>query len=142
MSIERIAIESSNCFDQAAKVQAKENEGFIVASDHITCVRYGSPDEVMIYTTYMTRDTATATLQKNGVYLASLMEVLEKRVKEAEDRIEVLEATADTDDVVTPDSIPVFNPFGTLIGWIGDSDSHYARVIDEIIAGEQAGSAS
>lgn len=134
MSIEFWGIQDSGLEDHTARIQNLLNQGWQITNQfvqHVTSQDMGQT----LYTTYLQRDTAAATAPKNGVYLASLMEVLEKRVAEVvaiQQRhtdwltklglsVDVLEATADTDEVPV-ESIPHFNPFGTLLGFVESRD--------------------
>lgn len=138
MSIEFCAVEQTNAGNLASVVSEMLNDGWQVVSSHVTYVHHEAEYDRVLYTTFLQRDTAAATVHKNGVYLASLMEVLEKRVTEHDARLEVLETTADTDDELPADRIKVFDVHGTLIDLINPHTSQFiplGNVYDEVVYG-------
>ena len=141
MSIEFCAIEETRAGELAEVVTGLLNDGWQVVSSHVTYVHHEAEYDRVLYTTFLQRDTAQATVHKNGVYLASLMEVLEKRVAEHDKRLEVIEATLDTDDENPGERIKIFDIHGTLIDLIDPHTSQFIPLrnpYDEIVYGAVA----
>lgn len=89
MSIQFWAVEDYDADTHAEHVQNLLNQNWQIMSSHVTSIR-----DLMCYTTFMERDT---TPKLNGLHTASVVEALEKRMTEVEERLEVVEATLDDD---------------------------------------------
>lgn len=134
MSIKFWALEDSSAADHAEHVENLLNQGW----ERVFSVVKHKPEDPtsLVFISYLQRDTAAATLQKNGVHLASLLEVLERRVNQHEERLEVLEETADMDDEQPADRVKIFDVRGTLIDLINPHTSQYiplGSIYDEVI---------
>lgn len=128
MSIELCIVEDQTREAHEVNVQNYRNQGF----ERVASFVYKTP--ISLYISFMERNNAPA--HKNGVYMASLLEVLERQVNDHESRLEVLEETADADDELPADRIKVFDIHGTLIDLINPHTSQFiplGNVYDQVV---------
>lgn len=150
MSIEFLLLQDTSASEHEERIETLRNQGFERVFSKVT------DTDTILFIAYMERETAP---KLNGMHTASVVEALEKRVErlnallddieknvadigerldQVEAGLEVIDATLDTDDNDAPASIPVFNPFGTLIDWIGEPKSAYEEVINEALTEDEA----